>query len=446
MKHRSPFTRYPKMDIRDPIHGSIELSDAEVKVIDTNAYQRLRHIRQLGFAEYSFPGATHNRYLHSIGVCHLAGKAFDSIFKNFAFSNPKVSHRLRQAVRFAALLHDIGHGPLSHTTEEVMPRLKELRIDAYKFKRPEFAARANDPERAANHEDYTIKFLTDSHLTRAIEEAGTEVKPIHIACLVDKGLRDVDDFFVDAGINFRPILSQIVSSEMDCDRMDYLERDAYFCGTNYGKIEQSWILNNLTSYQIGRDLFLAVNRRALYSFDDFLLARHHMHLMVYFHHKSIIYEEILYRYLTSEDCAFFLPSDIEDYVHCTDYALYQHLASHSNRWAQRIANRKPFRVLFELHSTQPTGRVREMKERLEGQGIETIYASTSTRLSKYHSAPPEENMYKIYVVDQYDSQATPYPIEDSTEIFRKYDEIRQIERIYVSPENYERGLGIINFK
>src|SRR5690606_4747393 len=122
-------------------------------------------------------------------------------------------------------------------------------------------------------------------------------------------------------------------------RLDYLERDAYFCGTNYGRVELNWILANLTFHQANGKMYLALNRRALYAFDDFLLARHHMNLMVYFHHKSIIYEEMLSRYLASPECTFFLPPDIEEYLHCTSFALYEHLARDKNEWAQRITNR-----------------------------------------------------------------------------------------------------------
>jgi len=84
------------MEVRDPVHGNILLSDAEVAILDSGAYQRLRQIKQLGFSEFSFPGATHNRYLHSMGVCHLAGAAFDVIFANYHFSNSAVKKRFRQ--------------------------------------------------------------------------------------------------------------------------------------------------------------------------------------------------------------------------------------------------------------------------------------------------------------------------------------------------------------
>src|ERR1700722_4807407 len=123
------------MEVLDPIHGTIELNPAEVAVLDSAAYQRLRSIKQLGFSEFSFPGATHNRYLHSLGVCHLAGRALDSVFKNFKFSNAAARNRLRQTLRVGALLHDIGHGRLSHTTEDGMPRLGELKLKAYEHKK-----------------------------------------------------------------------------------------------------------------------------------------------------------------------------------------------------------------------------------------------------------------------------------------------------------------------
>ena len=225
--------------------------------------------------------------------------------------------------------------------------------------------------------------------------------------------------------------------------MDYLERDAYFCGTNYGKVELGWLMNNMTYHPKNGHLHLALNRRALYAFDDFLLARHHMHLMVYFHHKSIIYEELLYRYLTSKECTFFVPSDIEQYIQCTDYALYQHLATVTNPWARRLVERRPFRMLFELHSNSENGRPAAICKALEGEGIPVIHASSQARLSKYHSGSEVDRAAQIYVVDKYDYRAEPYPIEQSTEIFKRYEDIRRIDRIYVAPEEFERGEKIL---
>jgi len=389
------------MEILDPIHGSIALKPPEVALCDSAPYQRLRAIKQLGFSEFSFPGATHNRFLHSIGVCHIAGLAFDRIFKDYSFSTSEKKDLFRQSVRLAALLHDIGHGPLSHATEEVMPPVGDLNVEAYKKKKAPV-----DPKRQADHEDYTIKFITDSSLTKIIADSG--VDPYYVAALIDKGLLLEDDFFMDQGLNFRVILSQIVSSELDADRMDYL------------------------------------NRRALYTFDDFLLSRHHMHLMVYFHHKAIIFEEMLHRYIKSEDCTFSLPADIEKYIHCTDMALFQHLHEVSNPWARRISERRPFKVLFELHSTKLSPRVSNMEDVLKENGIECILANSTARLSKYHSGNVEDIDYPIYVVDHYDKKSKPYKIEEQTQIFQKYEEIRRIERLYVAPEDVEKSKKLIS--
>lgn len=432
------------MEIKDPIHGTIDVNRAEVAVLDSPAFQRLRLIKQLGFSEFSFPGATHNRYIHSLGVCHLVGQAFDSVFKGYVFSNTATRTRLRQVVRLAALLHDIGHGPLSHTTEEVMPKVRDLKIEIYNKRKSIVQDSLHDlSDRQADHEDYTIKFLTDSHLTQIIQDNFSDIPPQYVAYLVDKSLVCDDDFFIDQGLNFRPILSQMVSSELDCDRMDYLARDSYFCGTNYGVIEHPWIISNLTFHIHKEEVFLALNRRALYTFDDFLISRHHMYLMVYFHHKSIVYEEMLYRYLTSPDCDYKLPADIEEYRLCNDYSLYQHLAQSPNIWAQKITWRQPYRVVFEQHSTKDTPRLQRMRREIEGAGIDVIMASSRARLSKYHSGTPEDRAMQIYVVDHYDPLETPVPIDQCTEIFQKYEETRNIERIYVDRDRFDEAKSII---
>lgn len=414
--------------MRDPVHGTIELNRAEVAVLDSAAYQRLRAIKQLGFSEFSFPGATHNRYIHSLGVAHIASRAYDSVFREFTFSSTKAKDKFRQMVRLAALLHDIGHGPLSHTTEEVMPPVAELKVEVYKMN-PRY-----DSKRQANHEDYTIKFITDSSLTDILERHFPDFTPLHIAGLIDKALNVPDDFYRDGEWDLRVVLSQIVSSELDADRMDYLERDAYYCGTNYGRVEQNWLVANLTFHRVEDRLHLALGRRALYAFDDFLLSRHHMHLMVYFHHKSIIFEEFLHRYLNSPDCTYHLPAAIDDYIKCTDYSLFQHLAGSSNEWARRISDRKPYKMLFEIHSNQQTERPQNIKKVLEAEGIPVIHASSQARLSKYHSGSELEKSQRIFVVDEYDYQAKPYPLEEATEIFKRYEHARQIDRLYVPPE------------
>lgn len=425
------------MEIRDPIHGSIYFSDPEVAILESVEYQRLRAIKQLGFAEFSFPGATHNRFLHSVGVSHVASQIFDQIFRAYPFTKPAVKNRYRQIVRLASLLHDIGHGPLSHTTEQVMPIVSDLQIDLYK-------QQGFDQKRRANHEDYTIKFILDSSIGKIISAQFNDIEPIHVVALIDRGVKLSDNVFVDGGIDFRPVLSQIVSSELDADRMDYLERDSYFCGINYGKIDRDWLIQNLTFHVEQGKAYYALNRRALYAFDDFLISRHHMHLMVYFHHKSIIFEEMLNRYLTSEDCNFKLPADINAYIGYNDYKLHEHLSTQKNIWARRIADRKPYRVLLELHNLPDAHRPKNLKVVLEEKGIDVIWASSKARLSKYHSNMDQQSSPSIFIVDQYDKWTEPTPLNQATDIFHKYEGTRVIDRLYVSPENYLAAKKIID--
>ncbi len=421
------------MEIRDPVHGNIELSATEMQITLSKSFQRLRSIKQLGFAEFSFPGASHSRFLHSIGVCHMAGRAFDSIFKN---KLSKQVLKYRSVARLAALLHDVGHGPLSHSTEIVMPTLNELNIEIYKSKKTKQAQ--------ANHEDYTIKYVCESSISKIISENEDDFTPYHVACLIDKTLLDQDQFFVHEGLNYRPLLSQLVSSELDVDRMDYLIRDAYFCGTDYGKIELDWLITNMTSFVKDNNIYLSLNRRALYTFDDFLLSRHNMHLMVYFHHKPIIYEEMLHRYLSSPDCGFKLPTSLDEYDVCTDHSLYQHLEQVKSPWAQRIAGRKPYIMIYEEHALKKEVTLTDkFKNLLEENNISVIFANSEARLSRYHSGSDSDLLFPLYVVNSRQSHLKPVRIEEQTEVFKKYEQTRSIERLYVSPEDSEKAQQIL---
>ncbi len=115
------------------------------------------------------------------------------------------------------------------------------------------------------------------------------------------------------------------------------------------------------------------------------------------------------------------------------------MSSEDNLWAKKITARDPHKVLFELHTVKESDRTQKMTAALEKEGIEVILASSQARVSKYHSASPVEKAFSIFVVDDYDRWAKPYPIEESTEIFQKYEEIRRIERLYVKPTDFERA-------
>jgi len=429
------------MEVRDPIHGPISVSGAEIKTIDSPFFQRLRNIKQMGFSEYGFPGATHTRYLHSIGTMYLAGQAFDSIFSENPFLRPELGRVFRQLTRVAALLHDIGHAPLSHCTEFAMPRVRALNI-------PSYAMLKHVQRRRATHEDYTVKIISDSSLTRVLEQVFPDFRPVHIAALVDNTLPIHDDFFMDGGVNYRPVLAQVISSELDVDRMDYLRRDSYFAGVSYGNYDCNWIISHLTFHVSEQDCaHLALDPKAIYAFNDFLLSRYHMFLMVYLHHKSVIYEEMLKRYFQGEGATYAIPAEIEDYVLVDDYQLFNHLRREAKLevpWTQRLVDRKPFRLLHELHGGPEEIDLAPLISRLEAAGIPYIASFSTGNLSKYTTVGQKRRQGPpIYVLGSRSAllgaPVEAKRLEECTDLFLKYETERQISRLYVPPEQLRRA-------
>jgi hypothetical protein len=451
------------MEIRDVIHGSIPIDREEIPVLDSRLFQRLRQIKQLGFTENSFPAATHTRYIHSLGAMQTATQAFDTLFGGPSAREsqydpdrlklfekvPAAFARFRSVLRMAALLHDVGHGPLSHTTEFAMPDVEKLHVPG-----------SSASGRKATHEDYTLKIILDSPLTPAIQNLGRRhgFEPRHVAALIDRSLPLSDDFFKESldgkTWDFLPVLQQLVSSELDCDRMDYLRRDSWHTGVSYGQFDFDWLLGNLTTHRTQGKVFLALQHRALYAFEDFLLSRFHMFLMVYFHYKSVVLDEMLARYFASPDCDYALPADIEAYGECNDSHLAAHLARRThNPWAKRITDRRPYRMLVELHSGIPTGRSaaeqqRQLLERLEAElaqrQVDYLKATSSSELSKYFAGSSPKSGDPLFVrYDNFCSDPQYIPLEKCTDLFEKYGEKRSITRLYVAPEKLPelRDLG-----
>ncbi|MCM2322928.1 MAG: HD domain-containing protein [Oligoflexia bacterium] len=443
------------MEIRDVINGSIIIDAEERLVLESREFQRLRHIRQLGFAEFSFPSATHSRYIHSLGAMRTAVLAFDSIFAGpgsrrlpLAQLHPAAFTRFRRVLRLAALLHDVGHGPLSHTTECAMPEVSTLRLPAGP------AASPDAKPRKATHEDYTLKIILDSPLTPLLQRAGGPwgFGPLHVASLIEPGIAVTDSFFEETldgrKIDFRPILQQLISSELDADRMDYLRRDSLHAGVSYGQFDFDWLVGNLTCHVAENDsahrCYLALKHRALYAFEDFLISRYHMFLMVYFHHRSVVFDEMLRQYLESPDCTYSLPADIERYCDCNDAQLFSDLTRSPNPWARRIIEKQPYRVLIELHSAIPATRtamteqkrlLARLQKELTAQDIPYLLATSTGELSKYFRKPGAPIFVRY---DNRYSKPSNIPLEQCTDLFQRYSEKREITRLYVSPENYPR--------
>lgn len=252
-------------EIRDPIHGFIKLSQKEWDLINTKVFQRLRRIRQLAMSFLVYPGALHTRFDHSIGVMHIAGRICTRLQE---LKPERVCDKDVDRIRLAALLHDVGHGPFSHVSERL--------LKAYA---PEDMDMGEILEEI--HERITIDIVRNDPRINEILDG------------------DERDFVIRMiqGEPTRDWRRDIVSSGLDADKMDYLLRDSYFAGVEYGRydleklIESYWIREE-------EETPLAINRAGIYTVEQLLIARAHMTQQVYWHRISLISTEMIVRGIT----------------------------------------------------------------------------------------------------------------------------------------------------
>ncbi len=411
------------MHIRDPIHGAIEITADERALVDSPQYQRLRNVKQLGFADLAFPGATHTRYAHGLGAMWVATRVFDALAPRLQLDEPD-RERFRQLLRLAVLFHDLGHAPLSHATERIMPQVSELKV-------PDWAR--DNGDRRADHEDYTLKLVLDSGLAAEIRErfGARGIEPSHIAALICGRPPPGAYPFKSRKRDLMPILRSVVSGELDADRMDYLQRDSFFTGVNYGKFDADWIIQNLESVERDGGVHLALQQRAVFAFEDFLLSRYHMFLSVYFHYASVGYEVLLQRYYDTSGGEYSLPADPDQYLLHDDITLIAALRASANPWALRIVRRQGFRLLIE----EGTPDEMEEKERmLREAGIDAFSTISRGVLSHYG-----KDATKLWV-------KTPrgeVPIGEYTPLYERYAEAATLARLYVEPERADEARRLL---
>ena len=259
--------------IRDPVHGFIEYDDWEREVINHPAFQRLRRIKQLALADFVYPGATHTRFEHALGTMHVATRMYDAIVtrqRQYLMTERGYQQagldRDRRVVRFAALLHDIGHSPFSHSSEGLFPFSQ---VD----------------DRRYQHEDYSasiIRTILKEILEGHPENANFDIKADDVADLIE-GVTDPSRISQASGrrLLWRPI----VSSQLDADRSDYLLRDSLHAGVSYGRYDLDRILATVT-LGLGNDddPVIAVEEGGWHAAEGLIIARYMMFTQVYFHH------------------------------------------------------------------------------------------------------------------------------------------------------------------
>jgi HD superfamily phosphohydrolase len=251
--------------INDPIHGIIEFKCSEQfpvkEILNHPRIQRLRHIKQLGMADLVFPGAVHTRFNHSLGAAHLAGRILGKL-QPTGIDQDQVSITI-----LAALLHDIGHGPFSHAFE-ILTKGEGLE--------------------SISHEDWTPYFLKDM-----ASVLNTKSAAFIEAVVSSKG---------NAPQGPLQVLSDVVSSQLDADRLDYLLRDSHFCGVSYGQYDLNWLLQCMEPITgEGENRRLGVSSKGVGAVEGFLMARRLMTKSVY-HHPTVSLLQFLTMCFLKESC------------------------------------------------------------------------------------------------------------------------------------------------
>lgn len=307
--------------INDPIYGCIGLSEIEVKLLDTRAMQRLRRIKQMGFASYVFPSGEHSRFVHSLGVLCIMGKMCEHLYQRYGNADREdVSFTIEDArkVRIAALLHDVGHFPFSHLTESVYSYIDTVKatetiiegMDEAKDEKTHLLSDiANFKKRKEkDHEHLGAEVIkNDPEIKRILEEASIIPEEIGNIIIGDTQAKSV--------------YAQLLHSSLDADRLDYLLRDSRQAGVSFGNVELEYILKQMRikkcpihgSNGVDEKIELVVfDIRGQHAIEHFLMARYFHYTQVVQHKTSTAFEAIakalIYKVLTSE-----LASSYKDY-------------------------------------------------------------------------------------------------------------------------------------
>ncbi len=290
--------------IRDPIHGFIYLSPLEIKIVNSPFFQRMRYIKQLGLTYLVFPGAEHTRFSHMLGTLHLASRVYDSLSEKFPDILPP-NGREKDLLRLAALLHDLGHTPFSHSGEFLFSH--EL-----------------------DHEKMTVRIIQSPYLANILSDYKVNVD-------------DLVSLIKGEGCEVTKLLAQILDGEVDVDKMDYLIRDSMYCGVQYGCFDLEKSIDSFTILQ-ENDLQLGMDKGGIHLLESVILARYYMFSQVYFDPKCKAFELHLQNWLLQEIGPW--PSEVEEFLELDDYCLTVKMRKSKNIHARAIVDRTPFPLVF----------------------------------------------------------------------------------------------------
>jgi HD superfamily phosphohydrolase len=387
---------------KDPVHKYIYVQDRTIwDLINTKEFQRLRRIRQLGTCFLTFHGAEHSRFSHSLGVYEVTRKIISQFERNRYEDWPSEERLLCLC---AALLHDVGHGPFSHSIEKTF---------------------------GTHHEDWSCRIvLGNTEINKVLREVSSDF-PQQVAQVIAKTYH-------------KEIVVSLVSSQLDADRMDYLLRDAYFTGVNYGTFDLERILRVMRPFQ-GH---IVMKESGMHAVEDYLMSRYQMYWQVYFHPVTRSAEIILHKifqrakqlYEESFQFSFILPQllrlfnkslTVEDY-HLLDEAFMQTVLM---QWSYesdailsdlctRFLNRRLFKyvMLEQIEAHQ----IEQLREVMQNKGMDPIFY--------FDIDFPSDLSYDVYRPGDHDEKLPILLLDNKdklTEISLKSDIVRSISGIHM---------------
>jgi HD superfamily phosphohydrolase len=394
--------------IKCPLYNYIHINRFEKDLIDTYPFQRLRRLRQLVGAEYAYPGACHTRFEHSLGVMHLAGELSSNLAKNGKLSDAEV-----QEIKVSALLHDIGHGPFSHVFEPLL--IQDLK---------------------KTHEDMSTWIIKKSQVADIISKEGFDPAK-------------VSELAVGRSKSAKKFMNQIISSAVDVDKMDFVGRDTYHTGAEYGHVDIFRLIYTMDTLNDS----IAVDLTALTTLETFILARIESFRAIYFHRVSRAAQIMLENAMTlaRDELGITKFRDVDDYLKLDDYTMWTYLkqAKESGKIIDRLERRDLLKQAYEktflakdemLTSVLTNEKIRtELESQMSTEANlppeqVIIDVPSLPSVASYHAMSPEEMEISMFYKDP-NGKKTPRKLSDASKIIDLLRGYMNIVRVYTTREN-----------